>query len=145
MENEKPTMLQLIYRKFKELKTQAEIDCTLDKTNLDTTGFNVTMNLSKWITYKTEWNRQFREFEEKRKKTYRKLYEFYDVESPRKLSTKTEYDLFIESDPGYVDDFNNSAVLKEGIQYIDSVIEILKNKQWEVKNWLEYQKFINGR
>lgn len=138
------TMLEKIYTKFKELKEEAKTDCSINKEDLSK-SFNVTQNLIKWITKKTEWTRVHRDFEEKRKKTYRKLYEFYDVEHPKKLSTKTEYELFIETDPQYTDCFNNSVVTKEIIQFIESTIETLKNKQWEIKHYLSYQEFINGR
>jgi hypothetical protein len=87
----------------------------------------------------------FRDFEEKRKKHYRTLYEFYQTDYPLKLSTKDEYNLFIESDPAYVDHYAITQTVKEVIQYIDSIIDTLKNKQWEIKTYLEYQKFINGR
>jgi hypothetical protein len=138
------TMLAKIYEKFKDLKRESKDDCTLDKTNLDS-AFNVTMCLEKWIRKKTEWSRVYRDLEEKRKKHYRTLYEFYQTDYPLKLSTKDEYNLFIESDPGYVDHFAISQTVKEILQFIDSIIDTLKNKQWERTNWVDYQKFINGR
>jgi len=138
------TMLDKIYKKYKEVKEEAIIDCTLDRTNLDT-GFNVTMNLAKWITKKTEWNRKLIEFEDKRKKAYRKSYEYYQTEYPLKLTTKDDYTLFIETDMEYVEHMNNAKVIKEIIQYIDSIIDTLKNKQWEVKNIITWEMFKNGR
>ena len=139
------TMLEKIYIKYAALRAEAKEDCAWDKTKLDATGFNVTMCISKWINKKCEWNMKSREFEMKRLKIYRQLYDFYDTESPKKLSTKTEYELFITSDSGYVNCFNESATIKEVVEYIESVIKLLKDKQWEVKNYVEYQKFINGR
>jgi phosphomevalonate kinase len=138
------TNLEKIYFKYNLLKAEAKEDTTLDKANLDS-GFNVTMCLTKWITYKSEWARLYRDFEAKRKTSFRKLYEFYDVESARKLNTKAEYDLFIESDPQYYEPYNNAIVSKEVMAYCDSIIDTLKNKQWEIKSYIEYMKFINGR
>lgn len=138
------TMLEKIYIKFKAIQDEATIDTTLDKSNLET-AFNVTMSLTKWIRKKTEWSKLFRDLEGKRKKHYRDLYEFYQTDYPLKLNTKDEYNLFIESDAGYVDHYNISLTVKEVIQFIDSTIDILKNKQWEIKHWIEWQKFINGQ
>jgi hypothetical protein len=141
---DKKTMLEKIYDKYALLKDEAKVDCLVDRTNLDS-GFNVTMNLTKWITKKTEWNRVFRDFEEKRKKAYRASYEYYQTEFPLKLSTKDEYNLFIESDMAYIEHYNNSLVIKDIINYIDSIIDTLKNKQWEIKNIITWEMFKNGR
>lgn len=138
------TMLEKIYTKYKDLKTEATEDCKFDKSNL-INSFGVTQLLVKWINKKTEWSRVFREFESKRKDSYRKTYEFYQTDFPLKLSTKDEYTLFIESDSNYVEHMNVCLVVKEIMQYIDSVIETLKSKSWEVKTYLEWLKFQNGQ
>ena len=141
---EELTMLEKIYKKYGELKAEAKIDCEIDRQNLDA-GFNVTMNLIKWITKKTDWSKKLREFESKRKDAYRKSYTYYQTEFPLKLSTKDEYALFIESDMTYVEHYNNSLVVKEIVGYCDSVIDTLKNKQWEIKNVITWEMFKQGR
>ena len=108
-------------------------------------SFGTTQHLVKWINKKSEWSRVFRDLESKRKDAYRKAYEFYQTDYPLKLSTKDEYTLFIESDINYVEHMNVSLVVKEILQYIDSVIETLKSKSWETKNYLEWIKFQNGQ
>jgi hypothetical protein len=137
------TMLEKIYQKYKSLKIDAKNDCTLDKTNLNE-AFTVTNCLIKWITIKTEWSRVYRDFEEKRKKQYRASYEFYHTDFPMKLDTKEQYNIFIESDPAYVTLLHECLTIKEILQFVDSVLDTLKNKQWEIKAFIEYQKFING-
>lgn len=137
------TMIEKIYEKFRELKTEAKNDCAFDKTKMDA-NFAVTPLLIKWIAKKSEWSAAFRNFEEKRKKAYRTAFEFYQVEYPTKLNTKDEYAMFIESDTNYVDHMNTSLVVKEIMQFIDSTIETLKGKSWEIKTYLEYLRFKNG-
>jgi hypothetical protein len=39
---------------------------------------------------------------------------------------------------------NHSILVKEIIQFIDSTIETLKSKSWEIKTYLEYLRFKNG-
>ena len=115
------TMLEKIYEKYKDLKTEATADCKFEKSDL-TKSFGTTQHLVKWINKKSEWSRVFRDLESKRKDAYRKAYEFYQTDYPLKLSTKDEYTLFIESDINYVEHMNVSLVVKEILQYIDSVI-----------------------
>lgn len=141
MSNE--TKLEKIYLKYKSLKEQADKDCKFDKSKIDN-SFDSTSKKIWWINQKTEWQKVFREFERQRKDQYKKTYEFYYTEFPIKLNTKEEYQLYIESDPNYTSIYTICLVVKEVIQYIDSVLDILKDRAWEVKNFIEYQKFVNG-
>lgn len=141
--SEQQTKLEKIYSKFEEMKKEAVEDCKFDKNKMDT-AFNITNKVVKWINLKSEWSKVFRTLETNRKNAWRKRYEYYQTEYALKLSTKEEYTLFIESDPLYVDYMNLSLTVKEIIQYIDSVLDALKQKGYEVKNFIDYNKFING-
>jgi hypothetical protein len=138
------TKLEMIYGKYKSLKDESKADCQFNKETMED-AFNNAVTISKWITYKSEWVRIHRGYEEERKKIYRKLYEYYQTEYHLKLNTKEEYTLFIESDPQYTEMMNQSQVTKEVILFIDSIIDTLKTKGYEIKNYIEWKKFINGR
>ena len=141
MSNE--TKLEKIYTKYKALKEQADKDCKFNRSEIEN-SFDSTSKKIWWINQKTEWQKVFREFERQRKEQYKKTYEFYHTEFPIKLNSKEEYQLYIESDPNYINIYTICLVVKEVIQYIDSVLDILKDRAWEVKNFIEYQKFVNG-
>jgi hypothetical protein len=138
------TMLEKIYEKFKKLKDEATEDCKFDRGQIEN-SFDNTTKLMKWINKKSEWSRVYRTFEIERKDKYRKTYEFYVTDFPMKLNGKDEYQLFIESDPGYLDTFTRCQVVKEILTYVDSVIDTLKSRAWEVKAALDYLKFSNGQ
>jgi hypothetical protein len=138
------TMLEKIYTKFKDLKIEADKDCKFNKADIDN-SFTTTNSLIKYINKKTEWNSVYRKFESERKDNYRKLYEFYQTDFPLKLNGKDEYQLFIESDPAYVDIFERCLVVKEILVFIDSTIETLKSRQWEIKEFINWAKFSNGQ
>jgi hypothetical protein len=139
------TQLEEVLEKFKALKEESKVDTAFDKTTIDATGFNITMNKTKWITKKCEWDYVYRQFELKRKKSYVKLHDFYEFESNNKLSTKADYDLFIESNDQYVDINNICLTIKSLIIFIDGTIDNLKTKGFEVKAFIEWQQFKNGR
>lgn len=136
--------LQKIYDKFKTLKDEAVVDCNFDKGKLES-QFNNTLVIMKWINYRSEWNQVYRVYENKRKETYRKLYEFYKLEYDLKINTKEELSLFIESDVQYTEVFNICQVLKEILQYISDVVDNLKGKNFEIQRYLNYLQFINGK
>ena len=137
------TKLDKIYTKYKELKERADIDCKFDRSQIEN-SFDTTTKKIWWINQKTEWQKVFREFERQRKDQYRTTYEFYYRDFPIKLNSKEEYQLYIESDPAYINIYTICQVVKEIISYIDSVLDTLKDRAWEIRNAIEYQKFING-
>lgn len=136
-------VLEKLISKTKNLKEKAEEDCRFDKSNLDS-AFDNTNKLIYWINIKSEWTKVQREFERQRKDQYRKTYEFYQTDFPLKLSTKEEMTLFIESDTSYQPIFIICSVVRDTLAYIDSVIDILKSRAWEIKTALDYEKFKNG-
>lgn len=138
------TKLDKIYNKYAELKEKAKEDCKFDKSQIEN-SFDSTTKKIWWINQKTEWNRVYREIESRRKDQYKKTYEFYYKEFPMKLNSKEEYNLYIETDPAYSDIYNQSLVIKEIILYIDSVLDSLKDRGWEIKNFLQWLQFSNGQ
>jgi hypothetical protein len=137
------TKLDKIYTKYKELKEIAIEDCKFDKSKMDD-NFTTTNSKIWWINKKSEWSRVYRELERQRKDQYKTTYEFYYKDFPIKLNSKEEYTLYIESDPSYLNIFTICLVVKEVLQYIDSILDILKDRQWEIKNYLTYLQFSNG-
>jgi len=137
------TQFEKILEKFKELKKEAATDTVINRDDI----FDVfnTKILMKWINKRTEWTRLHRIYEESRKIRFKELFEYYRTEFHLKLTTKDEYQLYIESDTNYTLINNLSLTVKEIIQYIDSVIETIKSRQWEIKNIIAWRQFQNGQ
>lgn len=142
MSNE-TTNYEKIIMKFKQLKQDAGEDCKFELHELDS-SFNNTNLLVKWITRKTDWSSAYRALEVQRKKQYRILYEFYCTDYPRKLSSKEEYALFIESDENYNSIFQQCLLAKEVMQFCESTIETLKSRGFMIKNAIDYLKWKSG-
>jgi len=142
--NKTKTRLEEIYTRYDILMKEFKEDCIFHKENMET-QFNVTMLSSKWITYTSEWNMLYRALEQKRKEIYRKLYQYYRLESPLKISTKAELDLFIESDPQYTTIYQECQVIKEVIEFCKTGVEHMRNKAFEITRFIDWQKFINGK
>ena len=138
------TNYEKIIQKFKQLKQDASSDCIFELNELDN-SFNNTNLLVKWITRKTDWSSAYRTLEVQRKKQYRDLYEFYCTDYPRKLSSKEEYALFIESDENYNSIFQQCLLVKEIIQFCDSTIETLKARGFMIKNAIDWLRFKSGQ
>ena len=137
-------ILEKIYKKYKGLREKADSDCKFDKSCMED-SFSTTNNKIWWINQKSEWQRVYRSFELQRKEKYKALYEFYYKDFPLKLNSKEEYSLYIESDPSYTNIYTVCLVVKEILLYIDSVLDILNSRQWEIKNYLQWLAFSNGQ
>jgi hypothetical protein len=138
------TKLEKIYKKIDLLKKEATDDCYFNRQEMES-QFNIAFLKMKWINYRLEWGKTLRILEEKRKQLFRKLYEYYRLESKLKLTTKEEINLFIESDPQYTEIFSLCQTTKEVEKYCLDTVENLKTKSYQVKEFIAWQNFINGR
>lgn len=137
------TKLIKINEKLQLMMEEAKSDCKFDKVNMES-QFDNTMSIMNWINKKHEWNEVYRIYEYKRKEVWKKLWIFYKSESDLKINTKEELTLFIECDNNYHELFMICNTVKEVLTYIDSVIENLKGKNFEISRYQKYQDFING-
>jgi len=132
-----------IIEKFQELKAKSVSDVKFDRGSLEK-SFDCTMKIAWWINMRTEWSKAFRTYEYKRNNAWKKAYEYYRTEYQLKLETKEEFKLMVDSDPDYFEAAELTKLVQEIINFIDSVIDNMKARQWEIKNCMEWQKFTNG-
>jgi len=136
--------IEQIYNKWDDLKKQAAEDCkAINKAKLDQ-EFNLSELQMKWLNYHADWQRVYFIIENKRRKLKRELYEYYKIDFNIKIDTKDDLTLFIESDEKFVEILNSSQIVKSIVTYCENVIDKLKTKAWEIKNWIDYQKWVSG-
>jgi hypothetical protein len=140
----KETTLSRLYNKWEDLKEQAKEDCTgihRDKLEQD---FNLAELNIKWLNYQQDWQRVLISLESKRKRVNRELIEYYKMEYKMKFDTKDELYLFIETDEKYMSHLEQVQVVKAIVTYCIEVIDKLKGKSWEIKNWIDWNKWMTG-
>lgn len=128
---------------LEKYKNELKEDLNIDIENLEN-SFNISISLSKWINRKIDFENYLQKLNKERSVKYRELFEYYKLEYTLNLSTKDEIKMFIESDKNFIDINEKYNIVKNIINYIDTVIEGLKIKSYEIKNYIEYKKFING-
>lgn len=128
--------------KFKELRVEAKTDVKIDRVN-PFIDFNSEISM-KWIQKRIEWQKLLRIYENERKQKFRSLYEYYKTDFNLKLNTKEEISVFIESDTNYVLILQVNNLCKDIISFVDSTIEVIKSRGWEIKEYLAFQRFSNG-
>ena len=142
--NKAKTAVTKLKEKFKELREEAKEDCKpIVEENLRS-DFGLSSLKSKWLNYHEEFNLKFELLEQTKKRLKRELYEYYTFDCDLKLSTKEELTLFIDSDKRYIHQNQLCNMVKSILEYCTNTIKILDQKQWEMKNFVDYIKFIEG-
>ena len=57
---------------------------------------------------------------------------------------KQDIDLYMDSDEDLQKLSNKVAYQKEKINYLDSILKSINNRQWNIRNAIEWRKFLNG-
>ena len=58
---------------------------------------------------------------------------------------KTDLDMFIESDGDYVALNLKVDVQREKVAYLESIIKQLANRNWQIRNYIEWVRFRQGQ
>ncbi|MBC8442648.1 MAG: recombination mediator protein UvsY [Proteobacteria bacterium] len=71
--------------------------------------------------------------------------EEYGWEPFRLKILKQDIDLYMESDEELQNISNRKVYQKEKINYLDAILKSINNRQWNIRNAIEWKKFINGQ
>jgi len=128
----------------KKLIIEADKHCNFDKEHMES-NYQNTNHILYWIKKSNEFKKKADMLDIKRKKKWTELHNFYKKEYSSSITCKEYLDCFIESDPSYSNLFLSSKRTWDIKNFCDSVKKALEGKAFQVQNWLEYQKFLNGK
>ena len=139
-----------------EIRKLVESDSIIDDTILDTESLKIPQLHSKYLNIFSDEKLVLLQQEMKYKELKRKKWEYYsgkmskeDLDSngwePFQLKIlKQDIDMYLESD----EDLNRVRAIiayqKEKVEYLDSVLKAINNRNWIIRNAIEFRKFING-
>jgi len=137
---------------FVRLRTEAAEDCKpINQADLNLNDFNKSALEIKWLNYRADYKADYQKQISFQKKMYRELFEFYTFDYNLKLN-REQINTFIETDDRFGHIMDRALVLENIVDYcIDFIVdycsdllERLKNKGFEVKNYIEYNKWMAG-
>jgi len=135
---------EIALARLKQFQLEAETDCSFDKEHMET-NFNVTMAIQKWHGKRIDWTDTNKKLKSKLRQITRQRFEFYKKEFSMKLDNKYEMELFIFSDKEYIEVDNLYTLTNDILLFINNTIDNLKGKGFEIKRWIDWQNFINGK
>ena len=143
MDNEEKITIEKILNKFQLLITKAGEDCAFSKTDFQA-NFENSNKIFYYISQKMDWLKIKSYLDIRYKRQLKNLYDYYKTEFALNL-TQVELKVYLESDENYIKINEELNFVNEILNFIDGVIDILKRKSFEMKQWIEYQKFIQGQ
>ena len=141
---------------FEEVHQMWMKDSDIDDSNL---GIESTRSHKLHATYYRLFHNESLKLKKLKKRydiLYLEKYEFYtqgptkeDIEKGWKLPAKgvilkNEVDKYLAADPDIINLSLKIAVQDELVTFIESVIYQINQRQWTIKNRIDWQKFLNG-
>jgi hypothetical protein len=134
-----------------------EVDLNINETELDTESLRTPQLHSKYLNFLSDEKLILSKLESEYKitKKYRWLYytgklseeELSEFEwEPFELSIlKTDIDKFMESDEDIQKIYNRIQYRRTVVDYLDSIIKVISNRQWNIRSAIDWLKFTNGQ
>jgi|TARA_B100001059_G_scaffold78110_1_gene75898 hypothetical protein len=139
-----------------DLKAMVADDIIMDDTELDIESLKTPQLHNKYLNFFHDEKLIYVKQEEEYKKLYRLKWEYYtgkmDQDSLDKLEwepfqlniLKVDIEKYLSSD----DDLSlirlRLSYTKEKVDYLESVIKIISNRQWNIRSAIDWRKFLNG-
>lgn len=142
--------------KIEDIMAEWDKDCQIDETELGTESTNIPKLHNKYLKIFMTERMRLLKLKSEFKKTRRTLLEYYlgelDQEELAELGRdqfykkllKNEVDLYIDSDDIITDITIRVAAQQEKVDYVESIIKGINTRGFQIKNAIEWNRFITG-
>ena len=139
-----------------ELKSMVEEDMIIDDTELDIESVKTPQLHNKYLTLYHDERLIFVKIEEEYKKLYKIKWEYYtgkiDEDTLKKYNwepfqlniLKVDIDKYLEADTDLSILRMKVSFTKEKVNYLESVVKIVNNRQWNIRSAIDWRKFVSG-
>ena len=139
-----------------DLKAMVADDIVMDDTELDIESLKTPQLHNKYLNFFHDEKLIYVKQEEEYKKLYRLKWEYYtgkmDQDSLGKLEwepfqlniLKADIEKYLSSDEDLSLIRLRLSYTKEKVDYLESVIKIISNRQWNIRSAIDWRKFLNG-
>lgn len=131
-------------------------DANIDSTELGAESLKIPQLHSKYMKIYFDERQRMKAFEFKNKETFLKKYEYYNGRMSQeeleesgwepfvKKLMKNEIDMYLESDKDIIDINMRIEAQKEKIHFLEEVLKNINQRNFQIKNAIEWQRFTNG-
>jgi hypothetical protein len=141
---------------FTELKQMIEADLKLDETALDRESSRTPQLHNKYLTFYMDEKLRLKKLQNEQAILRRNLWLYYTGRmSQEELQTlgwepfqlnvlKTEADDLITSDQHWIKLDERVSFQEEKVEYLENIVKIINNRQWQIRSMIDWIKFTQG-
>lgn len=141
---------------FDDIKKMAEIDLKFNETELDTESLKIPQLHSKYLNLLYDEKLVLRKWKNELGSLTKLKWEYYtgkiSEEQLKEMNwqpfelriLKQDIELYMESDSDLMQKKDRVFVQEEKVNYLESIIKIISNRQYHIRDAITWRKFING-
>ena len=139
--------------KLVELQGMVDIDLKIDDTELDMESGRTPQLHNKYLKLYTQCSLQLKKTRDDRKSVYRDKWEYYTgkadssvyVDKPFDLKIlKADVGMYIDADIEYQEITQKEEYINTMVDYLERILKQITARQWEIRNTIEWKKFLHG-
>ena len=136
-----------------ELQNDVDRDLKIDDTELDLESIRTPQLHNKYLKLYTKYSLQLKKAQDDYKILYRSKWEYYtgkadpDVyrEKPFDLQIlKADVAIYLDSDKEIQELGQKEAYIQAVVTYLEKILREINNRNWTIRNTIEWKKFIHG-
>ena len=136
-----------------ELYIEVERDIKIDDTELDLESIRTPQLHNKYLKIFTKHSLQYKKLQDDYKVLYREKWEYYTgkaspevyAEKPFELKVlKADIGIYMEADKDLQQLGQRMAYAKQIVEYLERILKEINNRNWNIRNTIEWKKFLLG-
>ena len=138
---------------FENLQLMWDEDSKINDLELDVAALKIPQLHSKYMKFFSDYRFRKKEAEIKLKILRKEKFEYYSGKADQKIYAekpfdlkvlKTDINLYIDSDEDIVKQQMKIDSFEIILDYLESVLKMIANRSFQLKNVIEWRKFIDG-
>jgi len=141
---------------FEDMKQMIQKDLKIDETALDRESANTPQLHNKYLTMYMDEKLKLKKIKIEQAALRRNKWLYYTGRmskeelqefgwEPFELNVlKTEADILIESDPDWLKLEERVSFQTEKVNYLESIVKVINNRQWQIRAMIDWIKFTQG-
>ena len=136
-----------------EVYIEVERDIKIDDTELDLESIRTPQLHNKYLKIFTKHSLQYKKLQDDYKVLYRVKWEYYTgkaspevyAEKPFELKVlKADIGIYMEADKDLQQLGQRMAYAKQIVEYLERILKEINNRNWNIRNTIEWKKFLHG-
>ena len=136
-----------------ELQNDVDRDLKIDDTELDLESIRTPQLHNKYLKLYTKYSLQLKKAQDDYKILYRLKWEYYTGKADPEIYQEKPFDLkilkadvaiYLDSDKEIQELGQKEAYIQAVVTYLEKILREINNRNWTIRNTIEWKKFIHG-